>query len=170
MRNIRVFGIYKCLSTLCQGFSRTVVLFTLMLKTTTFIISAKTLLNATYNPSSLTHNTQLAFTFLWQAFTEAYILQNFDEDCYIQIEIYASSKAIYGVPNHFTLDSEQWHLIAFFSRKMMLVETRYKTYNQKLLTIFKAFKTWHHFFKGCKFELFVFINYNNLCFFMDTKN
>ncbi len=39
----------------------------------------------------------------------------------------------------------QWHPVAFFSRKMILAETWYKTHNQELLAIVEAFKTWRHY-------------------------
>lgn len=38
----------------------------------------------------------------------------------------------------------QWHPVAFFSRKIIPTETRYKTHNQKLLAIVKAFSERSH--------------------------
>ena len=64
----------------------------------------------------------------------------------------------------------QWHLIAFFFKKMIPTETRYKTHYAKLLAIVETFKTWRHYLKGCKHEILVFTDHNNLCCFMDTKN
>ena len=60
--------------------------------------------------------------------------------------------------------------MAFFSQKMILAETRYKTHDGKVLTIVKAFKTWRHYLKGSQHEVFVLTNYNNLRQFMDTKS
>ena len=53
---------------------------------------------------------------------------------------------------------------------MIPVETWYKTHNGKLLAIVEAFKTWRHYLKGCKHEVLVFTDYNNLCRFIDTKS
>ena len=53
---------------------------------------------------------------------------------------------------------------------MILTETQYKTHDGELLAIVKAFKTWRHYLEGCKHEVFVFTDYNNLYCFMDTKN
>ena len=64
----------------------------------------------------------------------------------------------------------QWHLIAFFFRKMIPIEIWYKTYNNKLLAIIKAFKTWYHYLEGCKHGVLIFTDYNNLRRFMDTKS
>lgn len=47
----------------------------------------------------------------------------------------------------------QWHLIAFFSQKMILAKTFYKTYNQKLLAIIEALKNWRHYLKSYKYVL-----------------
>ena len=53
---------------------------------------------------------------------------------------------------------------------MILVEIQYETHNGELLAIIEAFKTWHHCLKGCKHEVFILTDYNNLCQFMDIKN
>ena len=53
---------------------------------------------------------------------------------------------------------------------MVSVETQYKTHNSKLLAIIKAFKTWRHYLERCKYKVLVFIDHNNLCCFIDTKN
>lgn len=67
-------------------------------------------------------------------------------------------------------DFSQQHLIANFFKKMILINTKYKTHNTELLVIIKVFKTWHYYLKGYKQEVFVFINYNNLYCFIDIKN
>ncbi len=64
----------------------------------------------------------------------------------------------------------QWHLVAFISRKMISIETNYKTHNQKLLAIIKACKTWNHYLEGCKYKVFVLTDDNNLRWFMETKS
>ena len=47
---------------------------------------------------------------------------------------------------------------------MIPAKTWYKTYDSKFLAIVEAFKIWRHYLKGCKQEILVFIDYNNLCF------
>ena len=73
---------------------------------------------------------------------------------------------------HKDLNSEigQWHPVAFFSQKMIPAETRYETYDEELLAIVEVFKTWRHYLKGCKYEVLILIDYNNLRQFMDTKS
>ena len=67
-------------------------------------------------------------------------------------------------------DLGQWHLIVFFSRKMIPAETRYETHNGKLLAIVEAFKTWRHYLEDCKYEILVLTDHNNLRRFIDTKS
>lgn len=110
------------------------------------------------------------------------ILKYYNPEHYIRIETDASRYTISGVlsqmtsdqisSNHVThknLDSNfskpeigQWHLIAFFSQKMIPTETRYKTYDQELLSIVKTFKTWRHYLKDYRYEVFVLTDNNNL--------
>ena len=67
-------------------------------------------------------------------------------------------------------DLSYWHLVAFFLTKMIPAKTQYKTHNSKLLAIVEVFKTWYHNIECCKHEVFVFMNYNNLCQFMNMKS
>ncbi len=112
-----------------------------------------------------------AFTELKQAFVKAPILNHFDPERYIRIETDAFGYAIGGIFSQLTLDnSGRWHPVAFFSRKMIPAETRYKTHNGKLLAIVEAFKTWRHYLEGCKHEALVLTDHNNLQNFINTKS
>ena len=133
------------------------------------------------SPSFLTPEARAAFNHLWLAFTKTPILWHFDPECHIRIKTDASSYAIGGVLSQLAFgtspdgvvtkaDLSQWHLIAFFSRKMIPAETCYETHNGEFLAIIKTFKTWDHYLKGCKHEVFVLMDHNNLCCFMDTKS
>ena len=63
----------------------------------------------------------------------------------------------------------QWYFIVFFFRKMIFIETQYKTHNNKFLAIIKVFKIWYHYLKNYKHKIFVFIDYNNYYYFIDIK-
>ena len=74
-----------------------------------------------------------------------------------------SGYAISGILNQLIMDNlGQWHPVAFISRKMIPVETRYKTHDGELLAIVEAFKTWKHYLEDSRHEVFVLTNYNNL--------
>ena len=53
---------------------------------------------------------------------------------------------------------------------MISAETWYDTYNGGLLAIVEVFKTWKHYLEGCKHEVLVLIDENNLQRFMETKS
>ncbi len=121
--------------------------------------------------SFLTANTRKAFTKLKQAFVEALILNHFDSERHIQIETDTSGYVIGGILSQLTLDnSGRWHLVAFFSKKMIPAETRYGTHNGELLAIVETFKTWRHYLESCKHEVLMLTDHNNLQCFMDTKS
>ena len=131
--------------------------------------------------SFLTPGARETFNCLQLAFTEAPILWHFDPECHIQIETDTLGYAIGDMLSQLAfgtkpdgvitkIDLSQWHLVAFFSRKMIPTETWYETHNSELLAIIEAFKTWFHYLEGCKHEVFVFINHNNLRCFIDIKN
>ena len=113
-----------------------------------------TYIGATGEPNFLTPGTKEAFNRLRQVFIKVLILQHFGPECHIRIETDVSSYAIGGVLSQlssdwvdrdgsilFKSDISQWYLVAYFSRKMILAETRYKTHNAELLAIIEAFKT-----------------------------
>ena len=82
-------------------------------------------------------------------FLKAPILHHFDPERHIWIETDVSGYAIGGVLNQLTSDDlGRWHPVAFFSRKMILAETRYETHDGELLAIVETFKTWRHYLKG----------------------
>ena len=141
-------------------------------------------IGATKEPTFLTPNAKKAFNQLRLAFIKVPILRHFDPESHIRIKINASGYAIAGVlsqlnlnfdalPNDLNLDKSdfgQWHLVAYFSRKIIPAETQYKTHNAELLAIIKAFKTRCHYLEGCKHKVFVLTNHNNLCWFMNIKS
>ena len=119
-------------------------------------------------PKFLTPDARTAFNRLRLAFIEAPILRHFDPECHIQIETDASDYAIGRVLSQLTsgtnsdgvvtkADLGQWYLVAFFSRKMISIETRYETLDGKLQAIVEALKTWHHYFGGCKHKVLVLV-------------
>ena len=86
----------------------------------------------------LTPNARLTFIQLRQTFVEAPIFHHFDPESLIRIEINVSSYAISDVLNQLSSGTRldrvitktnlgQWHPVVFFFRKMIPVETRYKT-------------------------------------------
>ena len=132
-------------------------------------------------PKFLTLDARIAFNCLRLAFIEVLIFWHFDPECHIQIKTDALGYAIGGVLSPLTfktspdgvvikIDLSQWHPVAFFAKKMISAETRYETYDGKLLVIVETFKIWRHYLKGCKHEILVLTDHNNLRCFMDMKS
>ena len=92
-------------------------------------------IGATEKPNFLTPNAKKAFNYLQLTFIKASILRHFNLKNYIWIETYELGYAIGGVLSQLNLGSDappndsnksdfsQWHLIAYFSRKMISAET-----------------------------------------------
>ena len=110
---------------------------------------------ANFGTDFLTPGAKKAFIHLQKAFIKAPIFKHFDPKHDIEIgtdaleynideflrlmtpDQYSSGHVSYKGSNS---EIGQWHLIVFFSQKMILTETCYKTHNQKFLAIIKAFK------------------------------
>ena len=90
-------------------------------------------------PKFLTSKAKKDFNRLRQAFTKASILRHFDPECHIWIETNASGYAIERVLSQLTANqvtsdkairsNVDWHLVIYFSRKIILAETQYETHN-----------------------------------------
>ena len=103
------------------------------------------------------------------------MLVHFDSESFIRIEIDASKFVIATILFQLILMSDdfeqkKWYFVAFHSRKMILAKTRYKTHDQKLLTIIMTFKQWKHYLKSSRHFIIVLINHNNLHYFMITTS
>lgn len=53
---------------------------------------------------------------------------------------------------------------------MIFAKTCYKTHNGKFLAMKKTFKIWQYYPERFKHKILVFIHYNNLFYFINTKN
>ena len=86
-----------------------------------------------------TDTAENAFGWIKKSFSSAGVLAHFDPRKRICLEIDASKVAIAAILSQFQ-EEGQWHPVAFSSRKLIPVETRYKTHDQELLAIVAAFK------------------------------
>ena len=141
IRDLQLFlGFSNFYQGFIQGFSKIAMPITSMLKTISDAgggAPPKAVDDSTF----LTPEAKLAFSQLRQVFTETPILHHFDPERYIRIETDTSGYAIGGILGQLTPETGQWHFVAFFSRKMIPSETRYKTHDQELLAIVEVFKT-----------------------------
>ncbi len=114
--------------------------------------------------TSFTSKAKKAFTKLRQAFVETLILNHFDLKRHIQIETNASGYAINEIFSQLTLDDlGQWRPLKFFFQNMISIKSQYKTHDNELLAIIKAFKMWKQYLESCKHKVLVltFTDHNN---------
>ena len=108
-----------------QGFSRIAAALILILKTSKKAKS-KNLFKFKKTIGSLDFfisGAKLAFTKLWQMFFKALILHYFDPEHHIRNKTDVSDYATGGIFSQLISDNlSQWHLVAFFSQKMIPAE------------------------------------------------
>jgi hypothetical protein len=104
-------------------------------------------------------------------FIEVPILRHFDPLLQIIVETDTSKFAISGILLQLFNDNSdpRWHSIAFYSKKLSLVEQRYKIYNRELIAIVFAFKYWRQYLCEARETIVVHSNYNNLKYFLIKK-
>ena len=56
----------------------------------------------------------------------------------------------------------KWHLYAYISKLLSLMEYNYLIYNKELLAIIQAFEAWQHYLEGTKYLVDVWIDHKNL--------
>lgn len=55
-------------------------------------------------------------------------------------------------------------------RKIIFIETWWRTKNSTILVIVEVFKIVRHYLKDYMYEILILTDYNNLYYFMDTKS
>lgn len=53
---------------------------------------------------------------------------------------------------------------------MILAQTCYRTQDIEFLAIVEIFETLQRYLKDCKHKVFILINHNNICCFLNTKS
>ena len=135
-------------------------------QTTNLIKGSKN--NRQSGPFFFPNSAQEAFNKLRECFTTAPILVYFDPTLRIWVETDASIIGLAGILSQL-LPNSKWHPVAFWLRKLTPPETRYKTYDQELLTIVIVFKHWQYYLKGSYHLIEVLTDHNNLQGFMKVK-
>lgn len=120
-------------------------------------------------PFKLTSEAREAFYKLKEKFTEAPLLRHFNPGLPIRIDPDASQYAIAAIICQLQPDDNQWHPIAYWSRKLTAAEAHYHTYDAELLAIVAAFRQWRHYLEGSTHPITVLSDHANLQFFMTTK-
>ena len=62
----------------------------------------------------------------------------------------------------------QWQLIAFFSKKLTPAETKYRTFNRELLTIYLSIRHFQYFLEGRDF--YILTDHKPLTFALQSQS
>ena len=107
---------------------------------------------------------QRAFEELIDQFTTAPLLRHYDRNLPLRLETDASQWALAGIISQPFKD--QWHPIAFFSRRFTEAEINYQIYDKEMLAIVASFDHWRHYLDGA-IDTEVYTDHQNLKKFME---
>ena len=62
---------------------------------------------------------------------------------------------------------EKWHLVAFYSKSLSLVERNYEIHDKEILAIICVLEEWRHFLEGARHPVEIWMDYKNLEYFID---
>jgi len=67
-------------------------------------------------------------------------------------------------------EEDKWHLVAFYSKSLSLVEQNYEIHNKEMLAIICTLEEWRYFLKGARHPVEIWTDHKNLeCFMMAKK-
>lgn len=121
-----------------------------------------------FEPFNFSSDTVNVFNQLCEAFMSVSILIHFDPMLRIWVETDVFIVGLAGILSQLQ-NSEEWHPVTFWSRKLILTESQYETHDQKLLVIIMMFKHWCHYLEDSYHAVEVLTNHNNLWGFMNVK-
>jgi len=136
-----------------------------------FSTIARPLFNLTHSDKAWSWDTKEweAFECLKIAVTTALVLispQNSEPFC---IEADSSDFASGAVLSQQLPGKEKWHLVAFYSKFLSLVERNYEIYNKEMLAIVHTLEEWRHFLEGARHLVEISTDHKNLEYFMTAK-
>ena len=108
------------------------------------------------------------FRRLKNVFQSASILIHFDSKLFIRLKTNAFDFEVADIISQLQ-SNNQWHFVAFYSRKMISAKRNYETHDQELLTIIMCFKHWKHYLKSNLHFIEILIDYNNLKRFINVQ-
>jgi len=136
-----------------------------------FLTIARPLFNLTRSNKTWNWDTkeQEAFECLKIAVTTALVLVSSQDSELFCIKADCSDFASGAVLSQQLPGEEKWHLVAFYSKFLSLVEQNYEMYNKEILAIICALEEWRHFLEGAQYLVEIWIDHKNLEYFMIAK-
>ena len=66
-------------------------------------------------------------------------------------------------------DNDKWHLVAFLSKSLSLVERNYEIHDKEMLAIVRALVEWRHLVEGGEHQVEIWTDHKNPEYFMTAK-
>jgi len=117
-----------------------------------FSTIARPLFNLTHSDKAWSWDTKEreAFECLKIAVTIALVLVSPQDLEPFRIEADSSDFASGAVLSQQLPGGEKWHLVAFYSKSLSLVEWNYEIHDKEMLAIIRALEEWRHFLEGAR--------------------
>jgi hypothetical protein len=115
-------------------------------------------------------NQQRAFDEIKLHVTSSLILHFADDSKACHVEADSSNFTTSVVLSLQSSDDQKWHLIAFYSKLLNMVEHNYEIHDKEMLMIMWGLEEWRHFLEGVKEHIKIWTDHKNLKYFMTAKN
>ena len=112
---------------------------------------------------------QEAFEHLKIAVTTTLVLVSSQDLEPFHIEADSSNFASRAVLSQQLPGEEKWHLVAFYSKSLSLVERNYEIHDKEMLAIIHTLEEWRHFLEGAQHPVEIWTDHKNLEYFMTAK-
>jgi hypothetical protein len=116
-----------------------------------------------------TEKARIAFVQLKDVFIKTSILLHFDSKHKIRLKIDASDFAISKILSQLIEETNQWHFVAFFFRKMFVAEQNYEIEEAEMLIVIESCRVFRHYVKDALLFVQMLINHVNLNTFFKNK-
>ena len=63
----------------------------------------------------------------------------------------------------------KWRLVAFLSKFLNKIERNYEIHDKEMLVIIKRLESWRHLLEGAQFKFEIWIDHENLEYFMKAQ-
>ncbi len=91
-----------------------------------------------------TKEARIAFDQLKEVFIKTFVLLHFDSKRKIRLKIDAFDFAISEILSQLIEETSQWHLVAFFFRKMFAAEQNYEIEEAEMLVVIESCRVFRH--------------------------
>jgi len=112
---------------------------------------------------------QNAFEVLKKAFATALVLRIPNDEDPFKLSTDASDFAIGAILSQKDMQTNLWHLVAFFSKSLDVHERNYEIYNKELLAVIQGLEEYRDYLEGHPHKVEIWLDHQNLTFFRTAQ-